>query len=249
MSCHIKYKFDSGCTDHQLIISKMKVYRVGGSVRDKLLGRIPTDIDYAVETDSYLLMLTQLSQQYKIVNEKPEYLTLKAKINSGKNNVYADFTLCRKDGIYTDCRHPDSVTIGTILEDLARRDFTMNAIAITESDESIDPYDGLKDIENKVIRCIGSIERLKEDALRLMRAFRFHIALEFELEPRIVECLHDPTYISALKNVSQGQLLAELAKCFQSNTLRTLKGLNQFPLLMEHLFNQDIKLKPTTNLT
>ena len=110
----------------------MHIYQVGGSLRDECLGRPCKDFDFSVEAPSYEAMREHLVQDgYTIFLEKPEYLTIRARFPKGhpQERVCADFVLCRKDGFYSDGRRPDTVEPGTIYDDLARRDFTMNAMA------------------------------------------------------------------------------------------------------------------------
>lgn len=219
----------------------MKIYEEGGCVRDQFRGVASNDIDYAVETESYDSMKKHIANHYKIVYEKPEYLTIKAK---DAKNIY-DFVLCRKDGCYRDGRHPESTIPGTIYDDLARRDFTINSIAIdVDTGDIIDPYDGIRDIKQRMIRCTGKTkDRITEDALRLLRAFRFHVTLNFELDIDIHECLHDETCVRLLENVSKERILSEISKCFAFNSYQTIKSLSKYPVLMEYLF-QYICLKP-----
>jgi tRNA nucleotidyltransferase (CCA-adding enzyme) len=195
----------------------VKLYKVGGCVRDQLLGISSKDIDYSVEAKSYAEMREELlARGCKIYLEKPEYLTIRGKLN----NEDVDFVLCRKDGAYSDGRRPDEVTIGTIYDDLARRDFTINAIAIDEDGNYIDPFNGRKDLEDRIIRCVGSNDRLKEDALRILRAYRFCITKGFDLEESIKEEVFE--YWSLLDNISEERITQELNKCFESSVEHTM---------------------------
>jgi len=108
--------------------SKMiKLFEVGGHVRDGLLGIKSKDIDMAVEAPSWEAMREFVKHNTKkIFLEKEEFLTIRA---MGHDGLPKDFVLCRKDGAYSDGRRPDTVEAGTIFDDLARRDFTVNAIA------------------------------------------------------------------------------------------------------------------------
>src|SRR5689334_19330699 len=102
-------------------MNKVKLYKVGGYVRDQVLGLKSKDIDYAVEAESYDAMKNHLIEKgAKIYLEQPQYFTIRGKLNDED----ADFVLCRKEGKYSDGRRPDTVEIGTIYDDLARRDFT-----------------------------------------------------------------------------------------------------------------------------
>lgn len=141
----------------------IKLYELGGSVRDRLLGLEHNDIDYTVECENYEEMKTyvQTKLDMKILSEKPEYGTLKAiKEQKSQKNKSLDFSICRKDGNYTDGRRPDKIEVTDILTDLSRRDFTMNAIAILrsstqkqeekEKEKIIDPFGGVEDIRKKL---------------------------------------------------------------------------------------------------
>lgn len=123
----------------------VKFYQVGGSVRDKIMGIKPHDIDFAIGAESFGAMREAiLARGGKIFLEMEKFFTIRANLPELGS---ADFVLTRKDGSYSDGRRPDGVTVGTILDDLARRDFTMNAIAINvETGDILDPFDGTGDI-------------------------------------------------------------------------------------------------------
>lgn len=160
---------------------KPKFYEVGGAVRDRLLGLNPKDVDFAVECDSFDAMRQAiLDRKGEIFLETPKYFTIRAKV---PELGAADFVLCRKDGEYHDGRHPDSVTVGSIFDDLARRDFTVNAMARDiETNEIIDPHNGREDIKKKYLRFVGNpLDRLKEDKLRAFRALRFMLTKKLAL--------------------------------------------------------------------
>lgn len=221
----------------------MKIYKVGGCNRDDIMGIKSNDIDYSVEADSYETMKIYISQSYKIVYEKPQYYTIKAKDKD--NNLY-DFVLCRRDGYYTNDRHPENVIQGNIMDDLSRRDFTMNSIAIDIEDGSIiDPYNGIEDIRKRIIKCTGDTDiRLNEDVLRLIRAFRFHIVLDFEIDEKIIPYFYDINYIKKMESISKERIVSELSKCFTFNTMKTVNTLSKFPLFSDYLFKNIMTLKP-----
>lgn len=222
----------------------LSIYLVGGAMRDIILGKVPNDMDYTVEAESYEQMKSYLEENFIILYEKPEFLTIRVKSKDKKTKDYADYVLSRKDGNYRDGRRPENVTMGTIYDDLSRRDFRMNAIARKLDNTIVDPYDGITDIKKKIIRCVGSTDRLKEDSLRLLRAIRFHITLEFDLDAEIIKCLNDQSFIDLLDNISVERIREEINKCLEYNTLRTLHVLRNYPLLEEYLFSKRLKLKP-----
>lgn len=222
-------------------------YKVGGCVRDGFLGVKSKDIDYAVEAPSFAAMRDWVvAQGGQIFLEKPEYLTIRANINKEA----ADYVLCRKDGDYTDGRRPDTVEMGTIDDDLARRDFTMNAIAYKmdagTADPFYDPHNGVIDIERKVIRCVGdAFERLSEDPLRVLRAIRFSITKGFDIHPdtrAAMTVLQD----QVVETVSMERIREELNKCFMFDTPATLDALLVFKDMRDSIFSKGLWLSPTT---
>lgn len=222
-------------------------YQVGGAVRDRLMGLRSKDLDYAVEAPSYAAMVRWIREKGgEIFLEQPQYWTVRAKLAGGQP---ADFVLCRKDGQYTDGRRPDSVEPGTLADDLARRDFTVNAIAYDEeTGEYIDPYNGRAYIEAKILVCVGDARvRFFEDALRLLRAIRFAITKDFDLGDDVIGCLQNAGFAERLaETVSTERKREELERCFAFSTPRTLQMLARFPRIAEACFNSGgIWLLPT----
>jgi tRNA nucleotidyltransferase/poly(A) polymerase len=214
----------------------VKVYQVGGHVRDGLLGIRSKDIDYSVEAPDYKTMVEWIKTQGTIFLEQPEFWTVRAHI---KGKQPADYVLCRKDGQYTDGRRPDSVSVGTLADDLARRDFTVNAIAFDEENKQyIDPHNGRADLELMLIRCVGNAEeRFDEDALRLLRAIRFAITKGFKIHSSVEEALHHRNLCKKLKEcVSEERKREELLRCFRHDTLLTLQHLTNFWRIREACF-------------
>lgn len=154
-------------------------YVVGGSLRDMLLGKQPHDYD-----------VTTSALPEKTLDVFSDRRVIETGIKHGTVTVLWDgepveITTFRIDGSYTDMRHPDTVSFTTdIVCDLSRRDFTVNAMAYNERDGLVDPFGGAEDVKKKVIRAVGVPEdRFREDALRIMRAFRFSAQLGFEIDP------------------------------------------------------------------
>lgn len=182
----------------------MKIYEVGGCVRDEILGVPSKDIDFTVVLDEnwqgfwsdnvtpFQAMTESLKGMgFKIFLETPEFLTVRAQFPKNSlttgprrgNGLTADFVLARKESDYTDGRRPDNVVPGMLEDDLRRRDFTMNAIAKAADGSYIDPFNGREDIHRGVIRAVGDpIERLNEDALRAVRALRFSVTKHVPLD-------------------------------------------------------------------
>ncbi|MCX6786394.1 MAG: HD domain-containing protein [Candidatus Kaiserbacteria bacterium] len=158
-----------------------EAYLVGGCVRDLLVGKEPKDWDITTNATPEQIQAVFPDSFYE-----NDYGTVGVKTNSEDERLaIVEVTPYRIESKYSDKRRPDKVEFGTsLLEDLARRDFTINAIALDESKgQIIDPYEGQKDIKDKIVRAVGNpSERFEEDALRLLRAVRFVAELNFGID-------------------------------------------------------------------
>ena len=234
----------------------VNLYLVGGAVRDLIRGVKSKDWDFAVEAESFDQMRQWLvANDFEIFLETPKYFTIRARAPKdsytfgGMDLAGAtfDFTLCRKERNYTDGRHPDHVEVGTLLDDLSRRDFTMNAIAIGSDGTYIDPFGGREDITNNEIVCVGSLQRLEEDGLRIMRALRFVIQLGFVLDPEIDAYLQTPEAVRALTYISEDRVRQELAKMLKEDSMSSIILIHKYFMICDHIFNdREIWLEPTT---
>tara|TARA_R110000803_G_C11919015_1_gene314130 strand:- start:12 stop:698 length:687 start_codon:yes stop_codon:yes gene_type:complete len=223
----------------------VKFFRVGGCVRDKLLGLKSKDIDFSVEAISFAAMKEAIEGRGgEIFLETPEFFTIRARV---PELGAADFVLCRKDGEYSDGRHPDKVVHGTLEDDLARRDFTMNAIAEAEDGTLIDPHNGVQAIEDKEIICVGdAVKRFEEDSLRLLRALRFSITKQFALTREVAECMRSKSVAKGLVNVSDERIREEMLRCFKHDTHLTLRLLEHFHVMRDIIFSSGtLKLIPS----
>lgn len=237
------------------------LYEVGGCVRDELLGVKSKDIDFtAVVSGTTLdpfdyLRSFLVGNAFEIFVETPQFLTLRARfpknywLASGTSvkNLTADFVLARKEGEYTDGRRPDTVEAGTLLDDLRRRDFTVNAMAKAEDGSLIDPFGGQDDLKAKVLRCVGSAEdRLREDALRALRALRFAVTKGFVLDAELWIAMRSDWLPELLAKVSVERRQIELSKAFRFDTLETLACLGQLPSdFKEAVFSDGLRLDAT----
>ncbi len=181
-----------------------EAFAVGGCVRDLLLGRDPEDWDITTSA-------------------KPEEIkeifghTIDTGIKHGtvtviRNHRGYEVTTYRIDGKYLDGRHPESVDFTTnLLEDLKRRDFTVNALAYSEETGIVDEFGGFDDLKRKRIRCVGNAhDRFTEDALRMLRALRFSAQLDFDIEEKTyLEC---SCLAPNLSKVSRERVQAEITK-------------------------------------
>lgn len=243
----------------------MKFYQVGGAVRDEILGVASKDIDFTVVMEDsdfqsdkgvmhgspFTVMVAQLEQMgFRIYKESPEFFTARAKFPKDDNTypgLDADFVLARKERGYADGRRPDSVEVGTLEDDLARRDFTMNAVAKDTEGNFIDPHNGRQAIAERYIQAVGDPhERLAEDALRAVRALRFSVTLGFRIRHELAFAMQTAAVLEALqKNISSERIKDELNKMFAHSTLDSLKAFEQFPELTRVMFSGRISLEAT----
>ncbi|MBR1824306.1 MAG: CCA tRNA nucleotidyltransferase [Ruminococcus sp.] len=183
-----------------------EAYTVGGCVRDTVMGRSAHDTD--ITTNALPEQIMTAFSDCKVVPTGLKHGT----VTILKNNIPYEITTYRIDGEYKDSRRPENVVFtASLTEDLARRDFTMNAIAMDRHGNIADPFGGKADIADKLIRCVGDpVQRFTEDALRIMRAVRFASQLGFRIEEKTAEAVH--AMKDRLKNISMERIRSELDK-------------------------------------
>ena len=181
-----------------------EAYIVGGCVRDSLLGLIPSDYD--VTTSAKPQEILGLFE--KTVPTGIKHGTVTVIID----NEPVEVTTFRTEGEYKDSRHPQNVEFVTDLrEDLSRRDFTVNAMAFNETVGLVDLFGGVSDLKNKILRAVGdSDKRFSEDALRILRLFRFASQLEFTIEEKTLNSALKLQ--NGLENISKERIFSELCK-------------------------------------
>ncbi len=181
-----------------------EAYAVGGCVRDSILGRPPEDWDLTSKASRDTL--EALFPDATIVNKKLGVM----RITEGE--VTADIAAFRIDGEYKDYRRPETVIFTKeIGEDLRRRDFTMNAIAVSPERGEVDPFHGRDDIARKLIRGIGDPHlRFQEDALRILRAIRFASQLGFEIDGETLQAMKEKSHL--LEHISTERIREEFVK-------------------------------------
>lgn len=194
-------------------------YVVGGCVRDALMSKQPHDWDICTSASPDVVLA--LFKQDKVIETGLKHGT----VTVVKDDEPYEVTTYRIDGSYTDGRHPDGVTFTrNLVDDLARRDFTMNAMAYNNG-TLIDPFGGAEDLKNKTIRCVGdSNQRFIEDGLRIMRALRFSSALGFSIDEKCKMSVHDN--LNLLCNISKERINTELCKL--------IMGVNVEQVLLEY---------------
>ncbi len=193
-----------------------QIYIVGGAVRDLIMGKGVSDWDFTTDAkpEEILKLFPDgfYDNKFGTVGIKSEDRRLMT-----DGSIY-EITTMRKEGIYKDHRHPVQVSwTNKIEEDLSRRDFTINAIAlgIESSLILLDPFKGQQDIKNKIIRTVGEPDkRFQEDALRLIRAIRFASQLNFEIEEKTFEAISKNSLL--IKEVAPERIRDELFKILES---------------------------------
>lgn len=203
-----------------------EAYVVGGAVRDLIMGRTPHDYDFATSA---------LPEEVKRIFSK----TIDTGIKHGTvtvmdNKASYEVTTFRSDGEYTDGRHPEGVSfVADIGTDIARRDFTINALCYSDQIGVVDRVGGIEDIKNKVIRCVGEPERrFREDALRMLRAVRFAVVLGFEIEEKTALAIKK--YAILIKKVSAERIREEIEKILRSENPGRISMLYELGL-MQHI--------------
>ena len=180
-------------------------YLVGGCVREMLRGKAPSDYD--MTSDALPQEVLRLFGEWA----HPTGLQ-HGTVTVVSGGLPIELTTMRRDGAYRDNRHPDSVTFGTsIEEDLARRDFTVNAIALSPDGTLVDPYGGQEDLKAGVLRCVGEPKRrFEEDALRILRLVRFCSVLGFSAEKETARAAHEARGL--LAHVAHERVYTEMNK-------------------------------------
>lgn len=183
-------------------------YAVGGCVRDSIMCRDSNDTDIAVSCIPSVTVSVLENAGIRYIETGLKHGTVTAVVD----HIPYEITTFRTDGDYTDNRHPDSVTfVSSVDDDLARRDFTVNAMAYSPSAGIVDLFGGREDIKNKIIRTVGDPDaRFGEDALRILRALRFASVLDFEIEPKTAASIIKNR--ESLLNVARERITAELEK-------------------------------------
>ncbi len=196
-----------------------EAYLVGGCVRDLLRGETPADWDIAT---SALPEQTMALFRGDALPTGLQHGTVTVR----RGGMSFEVTTYRLDGTYADCRHPDSVTFTpSLFEDLQRRDFTVNAMAMSRAGVLQDPFGGQEDLHSGVLRCVGAPRRrFSEDALRILRALRFSAVLGFSVEGETAAAAH--AMAPLLDKVAAERLREEL--------LKLLCGKNVVPVLLEY---------------
>lgn len=202
--------------DVELILDKLefhgfKAYVVGGAIRSLLLRVEPHDFDIA--TNAKPGQILKAFAGFKIIETGIKHGTVTVVIN----DVNYEITTFRVDGDYSDNRHPDTVEfVESIIDDLSRRDFTINAMAYNHKEGLIDPFNGKRDLHEKIVCCVGDAdERFREDALRMLRAIRFSSQLKFSIWCETKDAIANNAEL--INNISKERISSELIKILSSS--------------------------------
>lgn len=214
--------------DNKVNISNCELYLCGGKVRDHLLGRENKDDDYVVVTDlKYDELICQLENDgVKIFLATPEFFTIRCLIN----NKPIDLVYPRKEGGYSDGRHPDYVEqVKTLKEDSLRRDFTINAMYMDQNGNLIDYHNGVEDLKNKLIRTTNTPEiTFSEDYLRILRAIRFSCQLGFNIAKYTENVMVERA--NGLRVISGERIREELNKSLTANPMKTMYWIDKLDI-------------------
>ena len=217
-----------------------EAYIVGGCVRDFLRGVEPEDWDVATNAKP-----EEIQKIFPKSFYENKFLTVIVQTGSKNPRLKEiEITTYRSEAKYTDKRHPDEIKFAkTIEEDLSRRDFTVNAIAVCLTSDVkqvgvIDPFNGQKDLKNKIIRAVGKAEdRFSEDALRIMRAVRFATTLNFKIEEKTTQAIKKNS--PWLQTISKERIRDEFLKIIMANRaadgIELLRQLNLLKYIIPEL--------------
>jgi len=239
-----------------------RIFKVGGCVRDKLLGIESKDIDFTFVLDNtdgtveegFQIMTDWLTTEgFDIFLSTPECFTIRAKFPIGHKmeRWVADFVLARKEVGYVEGTRRPILELGTLEDDLMRRDFTLNAMAEDEDGNLIDPFGGQGHLGARLLKTpLPAEQTMMDDPLRFLRALRFSITKGFFIHPPIINAMKQPEIFEKLKLVvSAERIREEIAKMMEHDTPATLRVLTrmeaELPGLIALIFDRGLWLKPT----
>ena len=239
-----------------------KIFEVGGCVRDEILNVKTDDIDFTFVLDDlsgtvesgWDSMVSHLdSEGFKIFLKTEDCFTVRAMFPRGHQHegLVADFVMARKEvGVIEGTRKP-ILELGTLEDDLTRRDFTVNSLAKSLDGEVIDLFDGVKDLKRGVLKTpLDPVITLLDDPLRLLRALRFSITKNFKIDDDLWNAMFTPGLLDKLELVvSTERIQNELKKMMKHDTVASLRLFNRIdqnePRLLEIMFKGDMWLSPS----
>jgi tRNA nucleotidyltransferase/poly(A) polymerase len=239
-----------------------QIFKVGGCIRDAMLGKESKDIDFtfviddlsqSVEAGFKYMDEWMRTNGYQIFLSTPDMFTIRAKFPKDHPNegLVADFVMARKEVGYVEGTRRPILELGTLHDDLIRRDFTVNAMAEDIDGTLIDPFNGADDLKLGFLRTpLDPVLTMMDDPLRILRAMRFSITKGFEIDTKILWAVKQPEILEKLKTVVSAQRIREeLDKMMKYDTPATLEMIHRFNLLIpgftKMIFDRGLWLKPT----
>ncbi len=218
-----------------LTAAGFEAFAVGGCVRDTILGRNPEDWDITTSASP--------QQVKELFSHTIDTGIAHGTVTVMRSHVGYEVTTYRIDGEYEDARHPKEVIFtSNLVEDLKRRDFTINAMAYNETKGLVDAFGGIEDLQKGIIRCVGDpMERFSEDALRMLRAVRFAAQLGFEIEEKTKEAI--AKLAPTIAKVSAERIATELIKTLVSPNPQSLRVAYELGLTKVFLPEFDIMME------
>lgn len=243
-----------------------KIFKVGGCVRDKFLGVDSKDIDFTFVLDEldqtveqgFQIMTEWMTERgFEIFLSTPDCFTIRARFPKDHQftGMVADFVMARKEVGYVEGTRRPILELGTLHDDLLRRDFTVNAIAESVDGEIIDPFGGVADLKLGILRTpLPAEQTMMDDPLRILRALRFKITKGFSIHDDIWMAMAQPEILEKLKTtVSAERIRDEVFKMMKQDTPMTIKVLSlvdnhSIPGFIDLVFGRGLWLKPTFEL-
>jgi len=240
-----------------------QIFKVGGCVRDKFLGLESKDIDFTFVLDDlsgsvqegFATMEDYLKQEgFEVFLSTPDCFTIRAKFPKGHqfDGLVADFVMARKEVGYMEGTRQPILELGTLADDLIRRDFTLNALAEDIDGNIIDLFGGQEDLKRGLLRTpLPAKMTMMDDPLRIMRALRFKITKRFSIDDQIWLAMMQPDILEKLRTtVSAERIREELFKMLKHDTVATIKLLHlvdaqSIPGFLDLVFDRGMWLKPT----
>lgn len=238
------------------------IFFVGGCVRDEILGIQSKDIDFTFVLDDLDKTVEQgfdemrqwmKDRGFEIFLETPQMFTIRAKFPKDHQHggLVADFVMARKEVGYQEGTRNPILVLGSLNDDLIRRDFTLNAMAKDMSGNLIDLFGGREDLERRILRTpLPSEKTMMDDPLRFLRALRFSITKGFDIHHDIMVAMTQPDILSKLENVvSAERIREEVLKMMKADTVKTLELFRSvegfLPGFTKLVFSRGLWLKPT----
>ena len=239
-----------------------KIFKVGGCIRDKFLGIDSKDIDFTfvldnldwtVESGFEIMTEWMIVNGFEIFLSTPDCFTIRAKFPKDHQfaGLVADFVMARKEVGYVEGTRRPILELGTLEDDLLRRDFTLNALAEDVDGNIIDLFGGIEDLKVGVLRTpLDARITMMDDPLRILRALRFTITKDFVMSDDIWEAMKQPGILKKLELTVSGQRIREeIDKMMRFNTIRSFRLLMDvdsiIPGFLELIFKDGMWLKPT----